>query len=61
MKTARIKCPKCGKEGFAIPEDLEKTDLTYHCDQCGGAWGLLAAVSAVKAAFGCWWYEYGLK
>lgn len=37
MKTARIKCPKCGKEGFAIPEDLEKTDLTYHCDQCGEA------------------------
>ena len=35
MKTAKIKCPKCGKESFVVPEDLDKIDLTYHCDQCG--------------------------
>ena len=35
MKTAKIKCTKCGKEYFVAPEDLDKIDLTYHCDQCG--------------------------
>ena len=35
METAKIKCPKCGKEALVIPEDLDKTDLKYNCDQCG--------------------------
>lgn len=34
MPNALIKCSKCNEDGYVPSSDLNKTQLTYHCNDC---------------------------